>query len=67
MPRAFSARGMGVQHERSNIEAGKFELSAHPFDPREAIAELTELLSERGANKGIEFAYYVAEDVPSQR
>jgi two-component system, sensor histidine kinase and response regulator len=50
----------------AKIEAGKFELSALPFDPREAVAELTELFSERCAKKGIEFVYYVAEDVPSQ-
>jgi PAS domain S-box-containing protein len=50
----------------AKIEAGKFELSALPFDPREAIAELTDLFSERCTQKGIEFVYYVAEDVPSQ-
>ncbi len=37
-----------------------------PFDPREAIAELTDLFSERCAKKGLEFVYFVAEDVPSQ-
>ena len=50
----------------AKIEAGKFELSAVPFDPREAIAELTDLFSERCAKKGLEFVYFVAEDVPSQ-
>jgi two-component system sensor histidine kinase/response regulator len=50
----------------AKIEAGKFELSALPFDPREAIAELTDLFSERCTKKGIEFVYYVSEQVPSQ-
>jgi PAS domain S-box-containing protein len=50
----------------AKIEAGKFELSSVPFDPREAIAELTELLSERCTKKGIEFIYFVDEAIPSQ-
>src|ERR1700721_546305 len=50
----------------AKIEAGKFELSALPFDPREAIAELTDVFSERCAKKGIEFVYFVDEAVPSQ-
>jgi two-component system sensor histidine kinase/response regulator len=50
----------------AKIEAGKFELSAVPFDPRDAMAELTDLFSERCAKKGLEFIYFVAEDVPSQ-
>jgi PAS domain S-box-containing protein len=50
----------------AKIEAGKFELSAVPFDPREAIAELTDLFSERCDKKGLEFVYFVAEDVPSK-
>ncbi|HEX3884439.1 MAG TPA: PAS domain S-box protein [Stellaceae bacterium] len=50
----------------AKIEAGKFELSSVPFDPREAIAELTELLSERCTKKGIEFIYFIDEAIPSQ-
>jgi two-component system, sensor histidine kinase and response regulator len=50
----------------AKIEAGKFELSAVPFDPREALAELTDLFAERCAKKGLEFVYFVAEDVPSR-
>ena len=34
--------------------------------PREAIAELTDLFSERCAKKGLEFIYFVAEDVPAR-
>ncbi len=50
----------------AKIEAGKFELSSVPFDPREAIAELTDLFAERCAKKGLEFVYFVDEAVPSQ-
>jgi PAS domain S-box-containing protein len=50
----------------ARIEAGKLELSAVPFEPREAIAELADLFSERCANKRLEFVYFVAEDVPSR-
>ena len=50
----------------AKIEAGKFELSAVPFDAHEAIAELTDLFSERCAKKGLEFIYFVAEDVPTR-
>jgi two-component system, sensor histidine kinase and response regulator len=50
----------------AKIEAGKFELSAVPFNPREAMADLTDLFAERCTRKGLEFIYFVAEDVPSQ-
>src|ERR1700721_1031612 len=50
----------------AKIEAGKFELSAVPFDVHEAVAELTDLFSERCTKKGLEFVYFVAEDVPSK-
>jgi signal transduction histidine kinase/DNA-binding response OmpR family regulator/CHASE3 domain sensor protein len=50
----------------AKIEAGKFELSSVPFDPREAIGELTDLFAERCAKKGLEFVYSVDEEVPSQ-
>jgi signal transduction histidine kinase/CheY-like chemotaxis protein/HPt (histidine-containing phosphotransfer) domain-containing protein/CHASE3 domain sensor protein len=50
----------------AKIEAGKFELSSVPFDPREAVGELTDLFAERCAKKGLEFVYFVDEAVPSQ-
>jgi len=50
----------------AKIEAGKLELSELHFEPREAIAELADLFSERCANKGLEFVYFVSEDVPSR-
>jgi signal transduction histidine kinase/CheY-like chemotaxis protein/HPt (histidine-containing phosphotransfer) domain-containing protein len=48
----------------SKIEAGHFELAKVEFDPRELIAEITDLFGERCTSKGIEFIYFVAEDVP---
>src|SRR5438105_1277139 len=48
----------------SKIEAGHFELAVVEFDPRELIAEISDLFSERCTSKGIEFIYFVAEDVP---
>jgi two-component system, sensor histidine kinase and response regulator len=50
----------------AKIEAGKFELSSVPFDPREAIGEVTDLFAERCAKKGLEFVYSVDEAVPSE-
>jgi two-component system, sensor histidine kinase and response regulator len=50
----------------AKIEAGKFELSNTPFDPRELIAELTDLFSPQCTSKGLEFVHSVAEDVPLQ-
>ena len=49
----------------AKIESGKFEFSSVPFEPRESIAEMAELFSERCSTKGLEFIYFVAEDVPA--
>ncbi len=48
----------------SKIEAGRFELAKVDFDPRELIAEVTDLFSESCTRKGIEFVYFVADGVP---
>jgi signal transduction histidine kinase/DNA-binding response OmpR family regulator len=50
----------------SKIEAGRFELFNVEFDPREVVAEVTDLFAEPCASKGLEFVYFVAEEVPSQ-
>jgi PAS domain S-box-containing protein len=50
----------------SKIEAGRLELSAVEFDPRELISELADLFGERCSRKGLEFVYYVAEEVPAR-
>jgi two-component system, sensor histidine kinase and response regulator len=49
----------------AKIESGKFEMSSVPFEPRDTISEMAELFSERCARKGLEFVYFIAEDVPA--
>ncbi|HEY2447184.1 MAG TPA: MHYT domain-containing protein [Rhizomicrobium sp.] len=49
----------------SKIEAGRFELFEVEFDLREAIGDVVDLFSERCASAGLEFIYYIADDVPS--
>src|SRR5205085_2992865 len=48
----------------SKIEAGRFELATVDFEPRELIAEVTDLFGERCTSKGVELIYFVAEQVP---
>src|SRR5262249_12535702 len=48
----------------SKIEAGRFDLATVDFDPRELLAEVTDLFCERCASKGLEFVYFVDEAVP---
>jgi CheY-like chemotaxis protein len=50
----------------SKIEARRLELSSVEFDPRELVTELTDLFGERCAKKGLEFIYYIADDVPAR-
>jgi len=49
----------------SKIEAGRLDLLKSDFEPREVIAEIADLFSERCASKGLEFAYFVDETVPT--
>ena len=49
----------------SKIEAGRLELLEADFEPREVIAEIADLFSERCASKGLEFIYFVDEAVPT--
>jgi two-component system, sensor histidine kinase and response regulator len=49
----------------AKIEAGKLELSSVSFDPREAIAELTDFFGERCLKKGLEFVHFIDEAVPT--
>ena len=48
----------------SKIEAGKLNLDAIAFDIRVAIEEVTELLSVKAFEKGLEFACIVHHDIP---
>jgi PAS domain S-box-containing protein len=49
----------------SKIEAGRLELLEADFEPREVIADVAELFSERCASKGLELVYFVDESVPA--
>ena len=49
----------------SKIEAGRLDLFEVDFDLHEVIAEITDLFGERCASKGLEFVYFVAEEIPS--
>jgi signal transduction histidine kinase/DNA-binding response OmpR family regulator len=48
----------------SKIEAGRLDLYEVEFDLHEVIADVTDLFGERCASKGLEFVYFVAEDIP---
>jgi len=48
----------------SRIEAGRLQLFEVDFDPRDVIADVTNMFAERCASKGLEFVYFVAEEVP---
>jgi two-component system, sensor histidine kinase and response regulator len=49
----------------SKIETGRRELFNVAFEPREVVAEVTDLFGEQCASKGVELIYFIAEDVPS--
>jgi signal transduction histidine kinase/CheY-like chemotaxis protein/HPt (histidine-containing phosphotransfer) domain-containing protein len=48
----------------SKIEAGKLQVEAEPFDLRECVEAVLDLFSPRAADKRLELAYIVDEDVP---
>lgn len=48
----------------SKIESGKLELEEHPFELRDCIEESVELLGPKAAEKGLDLAYDIADDVP---
>ncbi|MEM9138964.1 MAG: ATP-binding protein, partial [Pseudomonadota bacterium] len=48
----------------AKIEAGEMELDTAPFDPLEAIEDITTLLSSRAADKGIKLAVQVVGQMP---
>ena len=49
----------------SKIEAGKMELEHQPFDLRGCIESALDLVVPGAANKGLELAYQIAEEVPA--
>ncbi len=48
----------------SRAEAGKLELEPSPFDLREVVDGVIELLAERAQSKGLELAFFVEDEVP---
>lgn len=49
----------------SKIEAGKMELEDQPFDVRECVEAALDLLAPRAAEKGLDLAYVMDDDVPA--
>ncbi len=50
----------------SKIEAGRFELNAHPCELKRFFAELSEVFNVRAQDKGILFHYHDTQDMPSR-
>jgi len=50
----------------SKIEAGKLELEDVPFDLRESVEDLVDLLAEGAYRKGLELAFRMADDLPQR-
>ena len=48
----------------SKIEAGKLDLEAQPFDPREAVHEVVRLVAPQAAEKALELVCRIDETVP---
>jgi signal transduction histidine kinase/DNA-binding response OmpR family regulator len=48
----------------SKIEAGKLELETQPFDLRGCVEESLDLLASKAAEKGLELAYLIDNQVP---
>ena len=49
----------------SKIEAGKLELEQQPFDLRECVESALDLVATRAAEKGVNLAYLLDEQVPA--
>jgi len=49
----------------SKIEAGRLDLLEADFEPREVLAEVADMFSEKCSSKGLEFVYFVDESVPT--
>jgi signal transduction histidine kinase/DNA-binding response OmpR family regulator len=48
----------------SKIEAEKLELEEQPFDVRRCVEEALDLVASKAAQKGLNLAYYVEDEVP---
>jgi CheY-like chemotaxis protein/nitrogen-specific signal transduction histidine kinase len=50
----------------SKIESGRLELEDHPFDLRICIEESLELLAAKAAEKNLDLAYTIEDEIPPQ-
>ncbi len=50
----------------SKVEAGKMQLEAVPFDLRQLIEDIVDLLAEQAQSKGLEFVCHIGSKVPNQ-
>ena len=48
----------------SKIEAGKFEIVCSPYNAPETFKELAKLITPRMKDRGLDFTYYIADDLP---
>ena len=49
----------------SKIEAGKIDIVNSKYNPMEVFTELAKLISPRMKEKGLDFTYYIAPDIPT--
>ena len=49
----------------SKIEAGKFEIVCSPYNAPETFKELAKLITPRMKDKGLDFTYKIADDLPA--
>ena len=49
----------------SKIEAGKLELEHQPFDLRECVESVLDLVTTRATEKGLDLAYLLGDEVPA--
>ena len=49
----------------SKIEAGRLELENVPFDLRQVVEQVTDIMAQRAAAKGLELLLYVTPEMPA--
>ena len=49
----------------SKIEAGKLEIKESPYNAKEIFEDLAKLIRPRMDEKGLDFTYYIAPDIPT--
>ncbi len=50
----------------SKIEAGKLEMEQQPFNLRACVEESLDLVTPKAAEKGLDLAYFIEDDVPNR-